>query len=391
MNWWSIPLRAIYRRVEERDQPDLAPLSVYRDLGVVPREGRDDNYNKLSDDLSAYKVVRPGDLVLNKMKTWQGSIGVSDYEGIVSPAYFIGRRISDADDRFMHHLLRSAPLIAEYGARSKGIRPSQWDLPWDEFMAIRVDVPPPATQHAIADYLDAETARIDALIGKKRRMVALVKERRKSALEAEFSHWPQVPLRRVAKRIDVGIAEAATHAYVLEGVPLLRSTNIKRHGLDVSDLLYIEPWFAERNRTKYVWGRDILTVRTGNAGISAVVPPELNGSQCFTQLITTLRDGEVPELICASLNYGEACHYFEKSSWGSAQSNISVPLLANAPVPDVPLPYRESVTAKVQEILKSCESLIGKLEVQIDLLVEHRQALITAAVTGELPIPGIAA
>ena len=177
MIWPSVPLRALYRRVEERNRPDLPPLSVYRDLGVVPRAGREDNYNKLSDDLTAYKVVRPGDLVLNKMKTWQGSIGVSDYEGIVSPAYFIGRRIADVDSRFMHHLLRSAPLIAEYGARSKGIRPSQWDLPWDEFTAIRVNVPPLATQRAIADYLDTETAHIDALIEKKRRTIDLLDER----------------------------------------------------------------------------------------------------------------------------------------------------------------------------------------------------------------------
>ena len=120
MNSGMVPLRAIYRRVEARDRADLQLLSVYRDLGVVPRAGRDDNFNKASDDLSAYKVVLPGDLVLNKMKTWQGSLGVSAFEGIVSPAYFVGRRIAEVDDRFMHHLLRSAPLIAEYGARSMG-------------------------------------------------------------------------------------------------------------------------------------------------------------------------------------------------------------------------------------------------------------------------------
>src|ERR1019366_461540 len=104
------PIGRIYRRVEERGREDLPLLSVYRELGVVPREGRDDNHNVASEDLSTYKFVRPGDLVVNKMKTWQGSLGVSAYEGIVSPAYFIGRKIDDVDDAFMHHLLRSAPL-----------------------------------------------------------------------------------------------------------------------------------------------------------------------------------------------------------------------------------------------------------------------------------------
>ena len=82
----------------------------------------------------------------------------------------------------MHHLLRSQPLIAEYGARSKGIRPAQWDLPWDEFASIKVRLPHADTQRAIADYLDIETGRIDALISKKRRMIELLVERARSAV-----------------------------------------------------------------------------------------------------------------------------------------------------------------------------------------------------------------
>ena len=92
-----MPLRALYRRVEDSGRPDLPLLSVYRDHGVVIREGREDNFNRASDDLSKYKVVRKGDLAMNKMKTWQGSLGVSDYHGIVSPAYFVGRRVGDLE------------------------------------------------------------------------------------------------------------------------------------------------------------------------------------------------------------------------------------------------------------------------------------------------------
>ena len=177
MNWSEAPLRALYRRVEQFGCPDLPLLSVYRDHGVIPRTGRVDNYNKPSADLSGHKVVQRGDLVINKMKTWQGSLGVSDFEGIVSPAYFVGQPIGDVVDRFMHHLLRSRRLIAEYGARSKGIRPSQWDLPWDNFASIKVRLPPLEVQQAIADYLDLETARIDSLISKKRRLGILLASR----------------------------------------------------------------------------------------------------------------------------------------------------------------------------------------------------------------------
>ena len=64
-------------------------LSVYRDYGVVPKSSRDDNFNKPSDDLSTYQLVEHGDLAINKMKAWQGSVAISQCRGIVSPAYFV--------------------------------------------------------------------------------------------------------------------------------------------------------------------------------------------------------------------------------------------------------------------------------------------------------------
>src|SRR5207248_435328 len=103
------------------------------------------------------------------------------------------------------------------------------------------------------------------------------------------AHWSLSKLRRIATRVDVGIAEAATHAYADVGVPLVRATNILNGTLERDSMLFIEPWFAERNRSKRLHTGDIVTVRTGVPGQSAVVPLDLNGAQCFTALMTTLR------------------------------------------------------------------------------------------------------
>ena len=192
MSWADtrhVRLRILFARRDVTGRPDLPMLSVYRDYGVVPRESRDDNYNKPGEDPSAYRVVRSGDLVLNKMKTWQGSLGISDFDGIVSPAYFVARPLTDDCPAFLHYLLRSAPLIAEYGARSKGIRPSQWDLPWEEFQNISVDLPSVTTQRAIADYLDRETARIDALIAAKRQLARLISDRTGNWLTRQYDSY----------------------------------------------------------------------------------------------------------------------------------------------------------------------------------------------------------
>jgi type I restriction enzyme S subunit len=279
-------------------------------------------------------------------------------------------------------------FIDEVVARSNGV--SYPAINASDIGDIRIPSPDNSIQRAIADYLDVETARIDAIISKKKQLMALAFERLEATLERIFSRWEQIPLRRLATRIDVGIAEAATHAYADDGVPLIRSTNIRRNRIDASDLLFIEPWFAERNRSKYVLVGDIVTVRTGEAGVSAVVPPELDQSQCFTQLITTLKPGYRPEIFCAALNCGDSRRYFRRSEWGSAQANISVPLLANAPVPNIPVSEQTAITLQISSLLRKADHIASSLKKQVELFQEHRQALVTAAVTGQLDLPEVA-
>jgi type I restriction enzyme S subunit len=79
----------LFRREKRTNFVEEPLLSVYRDHGVIPKDSRDDNFNKASEDLSAYQLVEASDLVINKMKAWQGSVGISNHRGIVSPAYFV--------------------------------------------------------------------------------------------------------------------------------------------------------------------------------------------------------------------------------------------------------------------------------------------------------------
>jgi len=107
-HWEVQPLRAVTTLKADRNRPDLPVLSVYREYGVIPKDSRDDNHNATSMDTSTYKVVQPGDLVVNKMKAWQGSMGVSAHEGIVSPAYITCSTKSERIlPSFLHYLLRA--------------------------------------------------------------------------------------------------------------------------------------------------------------------------------------------------------------------------------------------------------------------------------------------
>ena len=176
--WELVPFGRLVERSRQAGRPDLPPLSVFLDEGVVPRSSRTDNYNRLGSNLAKYLVVRPGDVVFNKLRTWQGGLGVSRYKGIVSPAYFVCRPLPRVNSRYLHYLLRSTPYLAELTRVSKFMPPSQFDILWDDLRLLPILVPKTAVQAAIADYLDTETGRIDALITKKRRMIKLLEERR---------------------------------------------------------------------------------------------------------------------------------------------------------------------------------------------------------------------
>lgn len=161
--WETDKLKYHLRRNEPRNPGDVVVLSLYRELGVIPKDSRDDNHNVTSEDTSKYKYVRPGDFVIKKMKAWQGSVAVSEYEGIVSPAYFVYEFTDDTIfKRYFHYLLRSC-YKDEFMRLSGGIRVGQWDLPADALENTPILIPPMDEQCRIADFLDAKCAEIDAL------------------------------------------------------------------------------------------------------------------------------------------------------------------------------------------------------------------------------------
>jgi type I restriction enzyme S subunit len=365
-------------------QPDLPLLSVYRDLGVVPRAGREDNFNKASDDLSSYRVVHQGDLVLNKMKTWQGSLGISDYVGIVSPAYFVCEQIGSADARFLHHLLRSRPLIAEYGARSKGIRPSQWDLPWGEFRDIRVNLPPAPVQREIADFLDAETARIDALMEKKRRMIELVDERWQTCVRDRLARLaPVLPLKR---RWRVTDCKHRTPTYVDDGFPVVSPGDVVPGRLDLS---VCHRFVDETDLADLTEGRkpkrgDIIYSRNASAGIAALV--DTDAPFCMGQdvcLITSL-DQDQRFLMYALNSIG--MDQLEPLKIGSTITRINVDQIGELEIPAPDPEMQRGVANELDAKRSIVDASTARLSQQIRLLQERRQALITAAVTGELDV-----
>ncbi len=169
-------------RNEIKDKGHLTVLSLYRELGIVPKDSRDDNHNVTSEDTSKYKYVRIGDFVVNKMKAWQGSVAVSDYEGIVSPAYYIYQFKDNRFNRKYFHYLLRACYKDEFRRLSGGIREGQWDLPADNLESMLIIIPSKEEQNEIVDYLDTKCSAIDKIIKDKQIQLNVLEEYKKTLI-----------------------------------------------------------------------------------------------------------------------------------------------------------------------------------------------------------------
>lgn len=181
---WDInKIKRFLRYISTKDKGNCEVLSLYRELGIVPKNSRNDNHNVTAEDTSNYRFVRKGDFVINKMKAWQGSVAVSDFEGIVSPAYFVYEFTSNVFiKKYFHYLLRNKQYAKEFERLSGGIRIGQWDLPATEFENTMCLVPPLSEQQEIADYLDEKCSEIDVLIEKKQQFLTEMATYKKSLI-----------------------------------------------------------------------------------------------------------------------------------------------------------------------------------------------------------------
>ena len=157
--------------VSETGKEELLSVSQYD--GVLPAKA-----DTRSESLKGYKKVSENDLVINIMLAWLGGLGVSQYEGLVSPAYCTYKLIHDSDPRFLHYLYKTPLYLAEFARHSTGVVPSRWRMYTDDFGQVLTLLPPIKEQKAISNYLDATTSKIDAAIAQQQKMIDLLNERK---------------------------------------------------------------------------------------------------------------------------------------------------------------------------------------------------------------------
>lgn len=233
-HWSALPSRALFEEVKRRNHPDEEMLSVTITSGVIRQKdlladsSKKDSSNQ---DRTAYKLLCPGDIAYNKMRAWQGAIGVSKFRGIISPAYVVMRLRGEDNPRYFHELYRTPYFAKEAERWSYGITSDMWSLRPEHFKMIYSALPPRQEQDAIVRFLDYVDKRVGRYIRTKKKMIALLNEQKRATIHRAVTrgldpntplkssgvewpghvpeHWSEVLLGRCLLRIEQGWSPVA--------------------------------------------------------------------------------------------------------------------------------------------------------------------------------------
>lgn len=262
-----------------------------------------------------------------------------------------------------------------------------------------IPLPPLPEQQKIAEILSTVDAKIEVIDQQISETQALKKglmqrlltkgightEFKDSALGEIPKSWEVVELSDIAK-CTVGIATSTTHAYCENGVLLLRNQNIKEGKIALKDVLYITPEFDELNKSKRLREDDIITVRTGYPGISAVVPKELEGSQSFTTLIIRRESEKIlSKFLCYYINSEKGKSFFQSNQAGGGQQNVGSKTLESMKI----IVPTFSEQTQIASILSSADDKLEVLSEKKTHYQELKQGLMQQLLTGKIRVKNL--
>lgn len=394
-HWQIDKLKYHLKRNEPRNPGEQIVLSLYRELGVIPKDSRDDNHNVTSEDTSKYKYVRPGDFVINKMKAWQGSVAVSDYEGIVSPAYYVYNFMDDVFyKRYFHYLLRSC-YKDEFMRLSGGIRVGQWDLPSDALDNVLVLIPPINEQKSISAYLDTRCVEIDELVSDIQAQIDALEQYKRSVItetvtkglnpDAEMgdsniqwigmmpAHWSCIRGKYILKyvqkptREDDGVitcfrdGEVTLRSNRREEGFTMADKEIGYQGIDVGDLV--------------VHGMDGFAGSIGISDSRGKASPVLN-------VLETDQNKRYIMYFLRSMAYSDV--FLALATGIRVRScDLRWNKLAELFYPVPPLEEQNAIVEHIDAVIQKTNEVIAQKKEQLAVLDEYKKSLIYEYVTGK--------
>lgn len=415
-HWPEKRAKYYFKEIDDRSQTgDEEMLSVSHITGVTPRSQKNVTMFKAESNVGQ-KRCQPGDLIINTMWAWMSALGVSNHDGIVSPAYGVYRpRSSHAYDiDYLDHLLRIEGYRSEYICRSTGIRSSRLRLYPDKFLSMPVVCPPQEEQQTIARFLKAQDLLFRKFIRNKRRFIELLKEQKQNVINQAVTrgldpkvkfkpsgvewigdipeHWDATKLKRVVS-FNPSKSETRANPADEEKVVFLPMENISVNGdIDCS----------EKRTLSEVWN-GFTYFRRGDVVVAKITPCFENGKGAYLKGLESDFGFGTTELIVlrpskaidgAFLRFLTSTKQFlllgEQYMTGAAgQQRIPSDFVKNYPIGLPPIDEQRAILEHIQEKSAEIDQAISRAQRKIELMREYRTRLIADVVTGQIDVRGI--
>ena len=301
-------------------------------------------------------------------------------------------------------------LLASLNLGQYSMAAAQPGLAVDAVGRLRVRRNALGEQERIANFLDEKTARIDALIAEKERLLTSIKDYRTSAIDAEvtgrhyrgerqhtrfeFSQnvpvaWVMKRLKHISPEMTVGIVVNPSDYYSEDGKPFVFGGDISEEGLDVDTTRRISDEGNASNAKSRLRVGDLVTVRVGEPGLTAVVPPAVDGGNCASVMLTRGHLSFDSHWLAACMNSSVGRHQVKLVEYGAAMKQFNLSHAREFWFPVPPLQTQQEIAKSVAEIQRRTRDLAEHVREHISLLREYRSSLISAAVTGRLSVDDV--
>lgn len=390
-HWRLLRIKNLFQEMDSRSETGSEELlSVSHYTGVTQKreslENEDDHLTN-AESLVGYKLVQKDDLVINIMLAWNGSLGISPYNGITSPAYCVYRIKGDNNPEYFGYLFGTNLFKAEFRRNSTGIIDSRLRLYSDKFFSIFSVVPPKPEQDEIVQYIKAKEEKINRFIEKKQRFIELLKEQRLSIINNMLQiNAKKMRLKFCVTKVGSGVTpRGGAEIYQDEGIIFLRSQNVHNDGLRLENVSYISEEINSEMKGSEVQFNDVLINVTGASigrcfVFDIVAPANVNQHVCIMRPIQEVIN---PEFLMLQLQ-SEKIQTIINMVEGASREGLTNKDIKNFPLFVPPIEEQKQIVAHIKTETATIGTAIAKAEREIELISEYKEAMIAEAVMGKI-------
>ena len=404
--WKVVRNGSLFGQRNQTGHEALPILEVSLKTGVRVRNFENSTRKQVMSDFGKYKHAARGDVAYNTMRMWQGAVGVSPVDGLVSPAYVVARPYPDVEPRFFVALFRTDDYMSEIDNCSRGIVKDRNRLYWDQFKQILSPCPPPAEQAAIVRFLDWANGRLERAIRAKRKVIALLGEQKQAIIHRAVTRGLDPSVRLKPSGIpwlgDIPqhwgtVRNLALFSHrVEEGIPGLPVLQVSLHSGISAEALdqFGRPKRLIADHTKYkLIRKDDLAYNTMRMWQGAVGVSSTDGLVSPAYVVIRPRTGVHPRFYEFVFRTGVYKQQVNRHSTGIVSDRNRLYWESFKQMHNVLLPVEEqlAICRFIQQETGSLNFAISRLEREIELLREYRTRLVADVVTGKLDVREAAA